>query len=202
MSKQDPRVDAYIKKSAAFAQPILTHLRARVHANCADASETIKWGMPFFVVGEKILCHMAAFKAHCAFSFWGGTRLPIDPATGKAKKAMGQFGRITSLDDLPSDKEIARLVKAAIKLGETDELQPARAKPVAAKELDVPDDLKQALKKNKKALATFDAFSYSNKKEYVEWITEAKTEVTRMKRLDQAIALMAEGKVRNWKYVK
>lgn len=202
MSKHDPRVDTYIKKSAVFAQPILTHLRARVHASCPDAGEAIKWGMPFFLVGEKILCHMAAFKAHCAFSFWEGTRLPIDPATGKAEKAMGQFGRITSLDDLPGDKEIARLIKAAIKLNEADASKPARAKPPAAKKLDVPGDLTQALKKNKKALATFDAFSYSNKKEYVEWITEAKTEVTRLKRLDQAIALMAEGKVRNWKYVK
>jgi uncharacterized protein YdeI (YjbR/CyaY-like superfamily) len=202
MSKKDPRVDAYIKKSAAFAQPILTHLRACVHANCKDASETIKWGMPFFMNGEKILCHMAAFKAHCAFSFWEGMRLPIDAATGKKEKAMGQFGRIASLTDLPGDKEMARLIKAAIKLSEADALEPARAKPVTEKKLDVPDDLKQALKKNKKALATFDAFSYSNKKEYAEWITEAKTEATRLKRLAQAIELMAEGKVRNWKYVK
>jgi uncharacterized protein YdeI (YjbR/CyaY-like superfamily) len=201
MSKHDPRVDAYIQQSAAFAQPILTHLRARVHASGKDVAETIKWGMPFFVAGEKILCHMAAFKAHCAFSFWEGTRLPIDPLTGKAKKAMGQFGRIASLDDLPSDKEIARLIKAAIKLGETDELKPARTK-LAEKKIAVPDDLARELKKNKKALATFEAFSYSNKKEYVEWISEAKTEATRLKRLDQAIALMAEGKVRNWKYVK
>jgi uncharacterized protein YdeI (YjbR/CyaY-like superfamily) len=197
MGTEDPRVDAYIAKAADFAKPILTHVRKLVHANCPEVTETIKWSMPSFEYKGGIFCGIAAFKQHCAFGFWLGDLLKID---AKAGKAMGQFGRITSLADLPGDKTIASILKAAMKLHDAGAKPPARAKPGEKKELVVPDYFLAALKKNKKALATFDGFSYYNKKEYVEWTTEAKTDATRDKRLAQAIEWMAEGKVRNWKY--
>ena len=198
MASKDLRVDVYIAKSAAFATPILSHLRKLVHANCPDATETIKWGMPFFEYKSRIFSNMAAFKAHCAFGFWNGALLKID---SKLDKAMGQFGRITSLADLPGEKEIARIIKAAMKLHDEGAKSPSRAKPAEKKELVVPDYFLAAVKKNKKALATFEAFTPAKQKEYVEWITEAKTEATRDKRLTQAVEWMAEGKVRNWKYL-
>ena len=198
MESKDPRVDAYIAKSADFAKPILAHIRKLEHANCTDVTETMKWSMPFFEYKGGIFCNVAAFKQHCAFGFWLGDLLKIDAKSGKA---MGQFGRITSLADLPGDKEFASILKAAMKLHDTGAKAPARSKRAEKKELVVPDYFLAALKKNKKALATFEGFSYSNQKEYVEWITEAKTDATRDKRLAQAVEWMAEGKVRNWKYL-
>ncbi|MES2048421.1 MAG: YdeI/OmpD-associated family protein [Pseudomonadota bacterium] len=198
MTNKDPRIDAYIAKSAAFAQPILTHLRALIHAHCPDAVETIKWSVPHFEYQGRILCGCAAFKQHCSFGFWLGDLLPIDT---KPDAAMGQFGRITSLADLPSDKDFAKLVKQAMKLQDAGAKAPSRVKPAAEKkELEVPPAFLAAVKKNKLALATFEAFTPSKKKEYVEWYSEAKTEATREKRLAQAIEWMAEGKSRNWKY--
>ena len=198
MESKDPRIDAYIAKSADFAKPILSHIRKLVHANCPDVSETMKWSMPFFEYKSGIFCNVAAFKQHCAFGFWLGDLLKID---AKADKAMGQFGRIASLADLPGDKEFASILKAAMKLHDAGAKAPSRSKPAEKKELVVPDYFLAALKKNKKALATFEGFGYSNKKEYVEWITEAKTDATRDKRLAQAVEWMAEGKVKNWKYL-
>ncbi len=197
MGSKDPRIDAYIAKSADFAKPILTHLRKLVHANCPDVSETIKWSMPHFDYKGGIFCNMAAFKQHCAFGFWLGDLLKVDTSL---EKAMGDFGRISALDDLPADKDIAKLIKAAMKLHDAGAKPPAREKPAEKKELDVPTAFMAAVRKNKKALATFEGFPYSKKKEYVEWFTEAKTDVTREKRLVQASEWMAEGKSRNWKY--
>ena len=198
MGTNDPRIDAYIAKSADFAKPVLTQLRNRVHANCPSAKETIKWGMPFFEYGDGILCNMAAFKAHCAFGFWLGDLLKID---AKSEQAMGQFGRITSLKDLPTDKAFGTLIKEAMKLHDAGAKVPARAKPATdRKELAVPPEFLAAVKKNKKALKTFEGFPYSKQKEYVEWFSEAKTAATRGKRLLQAIEWMAEGKSRHWKY--
>lgn len=197
MGAKDPRIDAYIAKSADFAKPILTHLRKLVHANCPDVSETIKWSMPHFDYKGGIFCNMAAFKQHCAFGFWLGDLLKVDTSL---EKAMGDFGRISALDDLPADKDIAKLIKAAMKLHDAGAKPPAREKPAEKKELDVPTAFMAAVRKNKKALATFEGFPYSKKKEYVEWFTEAKTDATREKRLVQAIEWMAEGKSRNWKY--
>lgn len=198
MGSKDPRVDAYIAKSADFAKPILAHIRKLVHANCTDVTETMKWSMPFFEYKGGIFCNVAAFKQHCAFGFWLGDLLKID---AKADKAMGQFGRITSPADLPGDKEFASILTAAMKLHDAGVKAPSRSKPAEKKVLVAPDYFLAALKKNKKALATFESFSYSNQKEYVEWITEAKTDATRDKRLAQAVEWMAEGKVRNWKYL-
>jgi len=200
MGSQDPRIDAYIEKSAEFAQPILRHIRAMVHQHCPDVSETIKWSMPHFEYKGGIFCHFAAFKQHCALGFWLGALLQID---SKLEKAMGDFGRITSLEDMPNDKDFAKLLKQAIKLHDAGAKIPARSKAGAEKkELEIPSEFLSALKKNKSAFATFDAFPYSQKKEYVMWYTEAKTEATRDKRLTQAIEWMAEGKRRNWKYEK
>ena len=197
MAKRDPRVDAYIAKSADFAQPVLKYLRELVHEACPEVDETLKWSMPFFDYHGSV-CHFAAFKQHCAFGFWKGKLLFESEA--KHDEAMGQFGRIASLKDLPSKKVLMSYVKQAMKLNEAGIkiVKPrAAAKPPAS----TPSDLLAALKKNRKALATFEAFSPSAKREYVDWITEAKREDTRAKRLAQAVEWMAEGKQRNWKYM-
>jgi len=200
-NKHDPRVDAYIAKSAAFAQPILTHLRELVHVGCPDAEEVIKWSMPSFLYRGRILCGMAAFKQHCAFGFWKGRESAY--AESREGEAMGQFGRITKLKELPSKKELLALIKRAMQDSETRAAQPKVAKPKTAPRPapKMPDDLAAALKKNKKALAVYEAFSPSAKREYVDWITEAKREETRAKRLAQAVEWLAEGKQRNWKYM-
>ena len=197
MGTRDPRVDAYIAKSADFAQPILKHLRELVHKTCPDTSETIKWSMPFVEYKGGVFCNFASFKQHCAFGFWLGPLLEVEP---KNSKAMGDFGRLAALSDLPSDKEIVRLLKVAMKLHDSGAKLPGREKKTEKPPLEVPPAFLTAVKKNKKALATFDGFSPSKQKEYVEWYVEAKTEATRDKRLAQAIEWMAEGKSRNWKY--
>lgn len=194
MGKKDPRVDAYIEKSADFAKPILKHLREIVHKGCPDVEETIKWGMPAFDY-KGILGGMAAFKAHCAFNLWKGSLLGA-----KNRDAMGQFGRITALSDLPKDSVLLGYVEEAVRLNAEGVKAPRRPKE-PKKPLETPDDLARALKKNAKARETFEAFSPSHRREYVEWITEAKTEETRKKRLGTAIEWMAEGKPRMWKYM-
>jgi uncharacterized protein YdeI (YjbR/CyaY-like superfamily) len=199
MGTRDARVDAYIAKSAEFARPILTHLREVVHAACPGVEETMKWSFPHFMY-KGMLCSMASFKGHCAFGFWKGA-LIVGDGDGGAEKAMGQFGRITSLSDLPSKKVLGGYIKEAMKLNEAGVKAPARSKPKATKELVVPDDLAVALRGNQPARAAFEAFSPSHKREYVAWITEAKTEATRARRLSTAIEWMAEGKPRNWKYM-
>jgi uncharacterized protein YdeI (YjbR/CyaY-like superfamily) len=200
MGTRDPRVDAYIARSADFARPILTHLREVVHEACPEVEETMKWSFPHFMY-EGMLCSMASFKEHCAFGFWKASL--IIGEDGRSSEAMGQFGRITKLSDLPSKKVIAGYIRTAMKLNEEGVKSPARSKPKGKKpDLSVPDDLSAALKRNKKAKATFEAFRPSHRNEYVEWITEAKGEDTRKRRLDTAIEWMAEGKARNWKYAK
>jgi uncharacterized protein YdeI (YjbR/CyaY-like superfamily) len=200
MGKKDPRVDAYIAKSADFAKPILTHLRSLVHAGCPGVEESVKWGFPHFMY-KGILCSMASFKEHCAFGFWKGKL--VFGAEGKASdEAMGQFGRITAISDLPSEQPILGYIRTAMRLNEKGVPSPTRVRTKEKKPLKVPAYLKAALAKNKKANRTFGAFSYSHKKEYIEWITEAKTAETREKRLKTAVGWMAEGKKRNWKYTK
>jgi uncharacterized protein YdeI (YjbR/CyaY-like superfamily) len=193
----DPRVDAYIDKSAEFAKPILLHIRKLVHQACPDTVETIKWGFPHFD-HKGMLCAMSAFKQHAAFGFWKQSLLEND-AFPTEKTAMGSFGKIRSLDDLPADKVFIGLVQQAAELNEKG-IKVAKKKPAAKKELIVPDYLIAALKKDKKARETFESFPYSCKKEYVEWITEAKTDATRDKRLATTLEWLAEGKRRNWKY--
>jgi uncharacterized protein YdeI (YjbR/CyaY-like superfamily) len=201
MGKKDPRIDAYIKKSADFAKPVLEHIRAMVHEACPQAEETLKWNAPSFMYNKGILCMMAAFKQHCAFGFWKGS-LIVDRGGRPLKEAMGNFGPLTSVKDLPTKKLLFEYIENAMELNDAGVKTPARMKSKAKKPLVVPVYLKAALKKNKKARSTFDGFSYTNKKEYVEWLTSAKAEATRKRRLDQAIDWMAEGKTRNWKYQK
>jgi len=196
MARKDPRIDAYIARVAPFARPVLVHLRAVVHAAVPDAVETIKWGMPHFT-HHGILCGFAAFQAHCAFHVRGGDLL----LGGAAKDdAMGQFGRIGALSDLPTRAKLSRLLQAAAARNEAGvkAARPRRKSPRPAPQ--VPPDLAAALKGNTSARRTFEGFSPSGRREYVEWITEAKGADTRARRLAQAIAWMAEGKGRNWKY--
>lgn len=202
MTTSDKPIDAYISKSNDFAKPILSHLRKLVHKVCPAVDESIKWGFPHF--GYKgMLCYMAAFKEHCTFGFWKGELLNDEykVLTELGKSAMGHFGKIKSLKDLPSDKILLAYLKEAVKLNE-DGIKLPLKKNTKLKSIQTPADLKKALLKNKRAAATFAAFSNSNKKEYVEWLEEAKTEATRTKRLEQAVEWMGEGKVRNWKYIK
>lgn len=198
MPTKDPRIDAYIAKSAGFARPILDHLRKLVHAACPDVEETVKWSFPHFL-HEGMLCSMAAFKEHCTFGFWKGELVFGKDVTEESSH--GQFGRITSISDLPNDKALLGYIKKAAKLNEAGVKKAAPARPKVKKELAIPDDFMAALKKNKKAFAAFEDFSYSHKKEYVEWITEAKREETRQQRLKTAIEWMAKGKPRHWKYI-
>jgi uncharacterized protein YdeI (YjbR/CyaY-like superfamily) len=199
--KKDPRVDAYIAKSADFAKPILTHLRKLVHKACPNVEETLKWNMPAFL-HKGILCGMAAFKAHCTFGAWKHSLIKTQlTADDKSDEAMGRLGRITSKADLPPDKVLLAYVSEAVRLND-DEIQRKRPKPRAKKKLIVPPDFAAAMKKYRRALETFEGFSYSHKKEYVEWIAEAKRPETRAKRVETSIAWLAEGKSRNWKYAK
>jgi uncharacterized protein YdeI (YjbR/CyaY-like superfamily) len=197
MGKRDPRIDAYVAKSAEFAKPVLNHLRVIVHEACPEAEETIKWGMPHFDY-KGILCGMASFKEHCAFHVWRGSLIVGDGA----QEAMGQFGRITRVSDLPSKKVITGYIREAMKLRDDGVKNSARSKPKEKKDLVVPSELASALKKNKKAATAFEGFPPSHKREYADWISEAKREETRKRRVDTAIEWMAEGKSRNWKYEK
>ena len=201
MPKTDARIDAYISKKADFAKPILKHLRELVHKACPDAEETIKWGMPFFDYKGSVLCAMAAFKEHCSFTFWKA-KLMKDPEgilQVAERHAMGNFDRITSLKDLPSDKILTAYIKEAAKLNEENIKLPPKKK-TAVTELKMPVDFAAALKKNKKAQTAFENFTPGKKKEYIEWITEAKTEPTKIKRIETAVDWISEGKARNWKY--
>jgi uncharacterized protein YdeI (YjbR/CyaY-like superfamily) len=194
MARKDPRVDAYIGKSAAFARPVLRRLRKLVHRGCPPVEETIKWGFPHFV-HQGVLCSMAAFKEHCAFGFWNRA-MKVSGRTG----AMGQFGRITSLSDLPKDAVIVGYVREAARLNEAGRkgTRPrARRTP-----LPPPPALIAALKKKTGALARFKTFTPSQQRDYSEWILEAKTASTRAKRLATSVAWIREGKPRMWKYMK
>ena len=199
MGKKDARIDAYIAKSADFAKPILNHLRKLAHTAGPEVEETVKWSFPHFTY-KGILFGMGAFKQHCTLGFWKGSLV----AVGKdSEEAMGQFGRITSLKDLPKDKIFVGYVKKAMELNDAGVKAPWRDKPKKKKQpLATPDYFLKAVKKNKKAWAAFEAFSPSKKREYVEWITEAKTDETRDSRLKTAVEWMARGKSRNWKYEK
>jgi uncharacterized protein YdeI (YjbR/CyaY-like superfamily) len=196
MGTRDPRVDAYIDESEPFARPILKHLRKVIHAGCPDVEETMKWNFPHFM-HHGILCSMASFKQHCAFGFWRASLLKN--RGGKSAEAMGQYGRLTSINDLPPERNLIAVVKQAAKINERGvHVRRLRAPRPAAR---TPADLAAALRNNRKALATFQGFSPGNRRDYIEWITDAKGEGTRKRRLETAVVWMAEGKPRNWKYM-
>jgi uncharacterized protein YdeI (YjbR/CyaY-like superfamily) len=199
MGKRDRRIDAYIAKSGDFAKPVLEHLRQVVHAACPDVEETIKWGHPAFI-RHGLLCNMAAFKEHCTLGFWKGS-LILDSQGRRADGGWGQFGRITSLSDLPAKSVLTGYVRKAAKLNEEGVRLPRR--PTAKHgPVVVPAALLAALRKNAKARTTFEAFSPGQQRDYAEWIQEAKQEATRARRVATAIEWMSQGKSRNWKYEK
>jgi uncharacterized protein YdeI (YjbR/CyaY-like superfamily) len=195
MPTKDPRVDAYIKKARPFARPILARLRKIVHKGCPDCVESIKWQSPFFDYKGPV-CFMSAFKQHAAFGFWKGKLL----FSGKYKGAMGHFGRITLLEDLPSETKLIGYVRKAAELNERG-VKKSRPRVKPNRKLVVPNSLKSALMKNAKARRTFEDFSYSHKKEYVDWISDAKRDQTRKRRLKMAIQWLSQGKPQNWKYM-
>ena len=198
MAGRSPAVDDYIAKAQPFARPILTHIRKAVHKGCPGVEEELKWRHPAFMY-KGILAGMAAHKEHVTFGFWKAAAMN-DRLGGKAAEAAGQFGRIASVDDLPNERELAAMVKEAAALHDGG-IKAPRKKTAPKAPLDAPDDFLAALKKNKKARQTYDAFSPSHKREYLEWILEAKRDETRAKRVASAVEWMAEGKPRNWKYM-
>lgn len=201
MPETDPRVDVYIDKAAPFAKPILTKLRKLIHQACPDVVETIKWGFPNYEAYGSMLCNMAAFKEHCSFGFWKASLLKDaeDILHLADKHAMGHFDRLLSVKDLPADKILIAYLKEAAELNKNN-IKVQKPKSVPKKELPLPKALAAALKKNKKASAIFEAFSPSHRREYIEWISEAKTEETQNKRLVTTIEWLEAGKSRNWKY--
>ncbi|MCF2516495.1 YdeI family protein [Dyadobacter sp. CY351] len=199
-SKTDPRIDTYILKSANFAIPVLTYFRDLVHAYCPDATETMKWSFPHFEYKGSILCNMASFKQHCSLGFWHGSQLS-DPqrilALGE-KASMGHLGRIQKIEDLPDESVLADFIIQSMQLIDKGVKIVRETKPAVNKELDVPAYFLEAM--TPRARQTFDNFSYSQKKEYVMWVTEAKTEATRERRMATSVEWLEEGKVRLWKY--
>lgn len=199
MPTTDQRIDAYIAQAAGFAQPILAHARAVVHEACPQVEETVKWGMPTFQYGGRILCSMAAFKQHASFGFWQRAQVM---ETGE-RTGMGSFGKMTTVRDFPARRTLVSLIRKAMALIDAGAKPGTTRTPRATKPaLRVPADLRDALAGNAAAKKSFDGFSPSARRDYIEWITDAKRAETRTRRLEQAIAWLAEGKTRNWKYAR
>lgn len=199
MPKTDPRVDAYIAKSADFARPILTHIRKVVHSACPDVVETIKWGFPHFDYHGN-MCAMASFKAHASFGFWKNSLVVPASKRPADSNAMGSFGRLASVRDLPSDRALAGYIKKAMKLNADGVKAPQFANRKAKPAPKAPPYFMAAVRKNAKALANWNAFPPSHKREYIAWVTGAKTEPTRERRLATTLQQLAQGKSQNWKY--
>lgn len=195
---RDPRIDAYIANAQPFARPILEKVRERAHAAVPDIEEAIKWGMPAYVLDGKILLITAAFKAHTALNFWRGQELN---SSHDSVGAMGQFGRIKALDELPPDAELDQLIRDAAELARS---APAPRKPKHAPKplAEMHPELASALDEAPKAKAAFDDFAPSHRREYLDWIAEAKRDETRRKRIATTIEWLSEGKKRNWQYEK
>ena len=203
MAKTDKKIDAYIAKAQPFAKPILEHFREVIHKNCPDVEEKMKWSFPHFDYNGQMMASMAAFKQHCSVGFWKAS-LMDDPkgAFGLERgEGMGHLGKLTNVKDLPSDKVLADFIKQGMKFNE-EGVKVVKAKPVEKKDVVIPDYFAAALNKNKKALAGFVKFSPSQQREYIDWLVEAKTEATRNSRMETALEWIAEGKIRNWKYLK
>jgi uncharacterized protein YdeI (YjbR/CyaY-like superfamily) len=194
MARKDPRVDAYIAKAPPFARPILTRFRKAVHAGCPDVTETLKWNVPHFDY-KGVLGGMAAFTEHCRVGFWKQSLLTSAPKGTPT----GPMARVGSLADMPDERTLVRMAREAAALNAAG-IKVKRVPKAAKKPLDAPLYMLAAIKKNKKARAAYEAFSPSHRREYIEWITGAKSEETRARRLETAVAWMAEGKSRNWKY--
>ena len=200
MGMKDPKIDAYIDKAADFAKPILNHIRELIHQGCPQVVEKIKWSFPNFEY-KGIFCHMAAFKSHCTFGFWQGALIEDSHGVLTSGEAMGHFGKITNLIDLPKDKIILDYIRQAIRLKDEGIKNPKK-RLRRLREVKVPSKIMEIIRSNRKALTVFENFSNSNKKDYVEWIMEAKTEATRAKRIVTMMEWLQEGKPRNWKYMR
>ncbi|MEP7064457.1 MAG: YdeI/OmpD-associated family protein [Gemmatimonadota bacterium] len=197
MPKTDPRVDAYIAKANDFAKPILARVREMVHEACPDVEERMKWSSPFFDYKGQMMCGMAAFKEHCSLIFWKAPLIDGVPRNGDPSR--GSFGRITSVKELPTKKVFSGYIKAAMALNEAG-ITVKRPKAGPKPEAKVPKELASALEKNKKAATVFANFPPGQRREYCDWISEAKREETKAQRVTQAVEWIAEGKTRNWKY--
>ena len=193
---REPRIDAYIARAQPFARPILEKVRERVHAVVPGVEEAVKWSMPAYTVGGKILLITAAFKAHMALNFWRGQELRGEEANADA---MGQFGKIKSLDELPPDAELDRLIREAADLAKAAPA-PRKTKHAPKPAPELHPEFAAALAKAPKAKAALDSFPPSARREYLEWIAEAKQDATRQKRIANAVEWLSEGKRRNWKY--
>lgn len=202
MDKSSSQIDTYIEKSQDFAKPILTYIRETVHEFCPDAEETMKWSFPHFIYKGKNLCAMASFKQHCTFGFWLEKEMKTmqDITKDIEKTSMFSLGKITKIEDLPSKPQLKKAIKEAMEL--TDIGVTLKKAAPSKTEVEIPDYFQSALSENNKALQIFEKASPSFRKEYITWITEAKTEATRNKRMKQALEWIAEGKGRNWKYEK
>jgi uncharacterized protein YdeI (YjbR/CyaY-like superfamily) len=198
MEQYDTRQDDYIAKAADFAQPILIHLRQLIHDTVPHIQETMKWSMPFFDYKGPV-CHIAGFKQHCTFGFWKGSLLPDPYNLLERSDAMGHLGRITSLNDLPADEILMQYIREAIELNERG-VKIIKDKATVKPPLIVPDYFTAILMEHLQAETQFNNYSYSQKKEYLQWITEAKTEGTRQKRMITAVQWLSEGKQRHWKH--
>jgi len=202
MAKKIKEIDSYIAKAQPFAQPVMKHFRELVHKTCPDVEEKMKWSFPHFDYKGQMMCSMASFKQHCVIGFWKAQLIDgklVDNA--KSEVAMGHMGRLTSLKDLPPDKQLVTWIRKAMKLND-EGIVISKPKPSEKdkKEFTVPRELTVAINKNKKAKATWDKASYSFRKEYVMWVDETKTEATRNKRIETTVEWVSEGKARNWKY--
>lgn len=198
MGSRDPRIDTYIRSAAPFARPVLRHLRTVVHEACPEVEETIKWGMPMFVHHGN-LCFMAAFKHHAGFGFWKGSRV-VEGRDDQSGSAMGQFGRLTEVGQLPSLRVLTAYVRKAAQLNEAGGKaapKPARKSKPAPR---TPADLRAAFTRNGKARSTWEQFGPGHRRAYIDWIAEAKRPETRVRRITTTISWLAEGKRRDWKY--
>lgn len=203
MPQFDPRIDEYISKSADFAQPILRHLRALVHQTAPGVEEGWKWSFPHFIYRGEILCSLASFKNHCAFGFWKGSLLKTGEGIFSERgMGMGNLGKIQSMADLPADSLIKAALQEAMSLNDNKIKVAKVAKPTSPQVVEVPEDFQHLLNQNPAAALTMETFSPSNRKEYLMWIAEAKTEATRAKRMETSIEWLSEGKIRHWKYAR
>jgi uncharacterized protein YdeI (YjbR/CyaY-like superfamily) len=202
MRKYNPLVDEYIEKSQDFAKPILNYIREIVHECYPEIEEAIKWKFPTFMYKGKILCSMVSFKQYCSMGFWLHDEMQTikNLETDVEKTNMFSLGKITKLDDLPSAPQLKKIILEAMELTDMG-VKLKKAAPLSTA-IEIPEYFKNSLNQNKKALEVFEKASPSFRKEYINWIVDAKTETTRNKRMEQALEWIVEGKGRNWKYEK
>jgi uncharacterized protein YdeI (YjbR/CyaY-like superfamily) len=191
--RSDPRIDAYIARAQPFARAILQTVRKRVHAVVPDIEETMKWSHPTYCKGGKILLGTASFKEHAVVNFWRGQELGFETKAG----AMGQLGKLGSADELPAELD-AMIARAAELSSAAPAPRKTKYEPKPAPEMH--PEFAAALGNAPQAKAVLDGFTPSARREYLEWIAEAKQDATRQKRIATAVEWLAEGKKRNWKY--